>query len=70
MRMTVKGKEDIPEVGTIREKTAFLWLPMRISLIWRWLERATWKEEVKIVETDYHYYSTYDPTWVAIGWLD
>ena len=41
-----------PKDGTKRERKGYLWFPKRIGLETRWLEVATWEEEVVIWVTE------------------
>jgi len=47
-----------PKVGDVRTRRGFLWLPMRIENGVRWLEFATWQEELTGGE------------WIARVWID
>lgn len=47
--------------GTKRKKTRFLWFPKVIGQQARWLERATWEEQLCV-------YSDY--WWVPTRWID
>lgn len=49
-------------VGDTRVRTGFLWQPLEIGGVSRWLERASWREEYRMVRA--HRY------WGAVEWLD
>lgn len=65
--MRWKDVDKDPEEGAIRIRRKFLLLPTCIDGEWRWLERATWREE-------YMWYTVcmgiYTIEWVPIGWED
>lgn len=46
-------------IGETRIREGFLFLPMHIYGDWRWLERATWKEQVN---DDFH--------WIPVEWIN
>ena len=48
MRFEHKPEAPWPKDRTKRQKTGFLWFPKRIGLETRWLEEATWEEQVVI----------------------
>jgi hypothetical protein len=59
----VEMRRYIPESGTIRKRSGFLWLPQTSydkngKQVIRWLEKAEWSEEY------------YPDRWRIIGWTD
>ena len=56
--------ETAPSIGAERICCDFLWLPMKIGGITRWLEFAYWKE-VYLQESP-----EYGPFWIAQEWAD
>jgi hypothetical protein len=52
-----------PEYGDTRDREGFLFLPKRIGLETRWLEKASWEEEYYKNYTECGYrYGTWEPT--------
>ena len=69
MKFEHKPKPPWPKDGTKRERQRYLWFPKRIGLKTRWLEVATWEEEVVIWESAFTGEKMYW-TWRATRWLD
>lgn len=58
MRWTPKP---LPDLGTLRVRVGFLWLPKKLNGEWRWLEYAAWSEE-------FVSYYEYGYGWEARAW--
>lgn len=71
MRYKFKTKPPIV-AGSRRVKTRFLFLPKTINRETRWLERATWREEVmKVMDhTNTSWRVSYTLAWRAVEWID
>jgi len=66
MRWQVLTKKDI---GKIRVRRKFLFLPMRLDCFTRWLEMASWEEKV-CGEIALSYERRYIYVWKPTKWLD
>ena len=63
---TYENKNIYPELGTKRIKEGFLFVPIKLDGVRRWLEEAKWEEEYCDVST---YYDRGDGR-VMKHWLD
>src|SRR4051812_23125921 len=57
--------------GDLRQREGFLWLPMTIGKVTRWLEHATWTEEAHYVIVGGDMLSdSYGWRWFLVKWTD
>jgi hypothetical protein len=59
-----KKRKRMPHDGEYRTRSRFLWLPMEINGVYRWLERASWVERYD-VPTWYGHWGG----WIRVKWV-